>query len=93
VPVEAMAAGAPIIAYGRGGVLDTVIDGITGILFHEQTVDALVASVQRIESGECSFDPEVLRAHALQFDKVIFKEKMLEAIQLGLADRAIEKRP
>jgi glycosyltransferase involved in cell wall biosynthesis len=81
VPVEAMAAGAPIIAYGRGGVLDTVIDGKTGILFQEQRADALAAAVQRIESGECTFDPKVLRAHALKFDKTIFKEKILQAIQ------------
>ena len=81
VPVEAMAAGAPIIAYGRGGVLDTVIDGKTGILFQEQSVDALAAAVLRIESGECGFDPEVLRAHALKFDRTIFKENMMQAIE------------
>ncbi len=81
VPVEAMAAGAPVVAYGRGGALDTVIDGVTGILFQEQTVDALVAAIERIESGECAFNPEVLRSHALKFDKSIFKDKIFEAIE------------
>ena len=47
-----MAAGAPVIAYARGGALETVIDGLTGILFHEQSPAALVAAVRKIESGE-----------------------------------------
>src|SRR5207342_1828247 len=51
VPVEAMAAGAPVIAFGRGGALETVIDGVTGCLFNKQTVEALKAAVMRIESG------------------------------------------
>lgn len=80
VPVEAMAAGAPVIAYGRGGALDTVVDGKTGIIFYEQTVESLVNAVQRLESGELVFDTETLRAHALKFDKSIFKKRMLQLI-------------
>ena len=81
VPVEALAAGAPVVAFGKGGALDTVMDEVTGILFREQTVEALVAAVKRIESGECVFDSNVLRSHALKFDKVVFKDKMLQAIE------------
>ncbi|RJG02036.1 glycosyltransferase [Noviherbaspirillum sedimenti] len=84
VPVEAMAAGAPVIAYGRGGVLDTVIDGKTGILFHEQTLDALIEAVQKVESGNVQFDPSKLRAHSLRFDKIVFKQNMRDLINSQL---------
>ncbi|MET3438010.1 glycosyltransferase [Sphingomonas sp. 1185] len=72
VPVEAMAAGAPVIAYGRGGILDTVIDGETGILFQEQSAVALAHSVRQLESGEFSFDPAMLHQHADQFNRAKF---------------------
>ena len=49
VPVEAMASGRPVIAYGRGGVLDTVVDGVTGVLFTEPSVDALAGAVRRYQ--------------------------------------------
>lgn len=81
VPVEAMAAGAPVIAYGRGGVLDTVVDGVTGVFFHEQSVGALMEAVQRVEEGTIQFAVERLREHAIAFDKKIFREKMLEHIK------------
>lgn len=81
VPVEAMASGAPVIAYGRGGALDTVIDGKTGVLFKEQTVGALVAAVQSIESGTYTFDIDDLRSHALKFDKSIFLKKIEQVIE------------
>jgi glycosyltransferase involved in cell wall biosynthesis len=81
VPVEAMASGAPVIAYGRGGALDTVVDGQTGILFHEQTVDALADAVRKVESGAVRFAPEVLRRHALGFDKEIFKQRIRALVE------------
>lgn len=83
VPVEAMAAGAPVIAYGRGGVLDTVIHDKTGILFNEQSVDALVEAVLRIERGDIRFDEETLRSHAATFDRQRFKDEIAEAIRLA----------
>ncbi|MEL6416747.1 MAG: glycosyltransferase, partial [Pseudomonadota bacterium] len=52
IPVEVMAAGRPVIAYGKGGALDTVVDGKTGILFGEQTVDSLIDAVSRFEAVE-----------------------------------------
>ncbi|MEN0104806.1 MAG: glycosyltransferase [Pseudomonas sp.] len=76
VPVEAMAAGAPVIAYGKGGALETVIHGKTGILFPEQTVASLIQAVQQVESGAVSFDPAALHAHAATFDKSIFKQRI-----------------
>lgn len=74
VPVEAMAAGRPVIAYGRGGILETVVDGKTGLFFHEQSVGALVAAVKKAEGTK--FDPMVCRAQAEKFDESIFKQKM-----------------
>ncbi|WP_216825853.1 glycosyltransferase [Sulfitobacter sp. SK012] len=54
VPVEVMASGRPVIAYGRGGILDTVVDGETGLFFREQSVEALVDAVERFEGSELS---------------------------------------
>ncbi|HEX5285591.1 MAG TPA: glycosyltransferase [Polaromonas sp.] len=85
VPVEAMAAGAPVIAYGKGGALETVIHGLTGILFHEQTVDALMQAVQQLESGVFTFAPSILHEHAATFDKGIFKQRIKAFIDKTLA--------
>ncbi len=76
VPVEAMAAGAPVIAYGKGGALETVVDGKTGILFPEQTVESLIEAIQKVENGTVTFDPATLHAHAATFDKSIFKQRI-----------------
>lgn len=84
VPVEAMAAGAPVLAYARGGALETVIDGKTGILFHEQTTAALIAAVQKIENKELVFNPSVLQADAAHFDKAVFKQQMQRFINQHL---------
>jgi glycosyltransferase involved in cell wall biosynthesis len=76
VPVEAMAAGAPVIAYARGGARETVRDGVTGLWFHEQSVAALKAAVARIESGELRFDAARLHQHARAFDRERFEHEM-----------------
>lgn len=76
VPVEAMAAGAPVIAYGKGGALETVIHGKTGILFGEQSVEALMQAVQQLENGEYKFAPVLLHEHAATFDKSVFKQRI-----------------
>jgi glycosyltransferase involved in cell wall biosynthesis len=73
-PVQAQAAGRPVIAFKGGGALDTVIDGVTGILFEEQTVESLMEAIQRFDPA--AFDPAVLRAHAQQFDVQVFKSRL-----------------
>lgn len=73
-PLEAQASGRPVIAYGRGGALETVVDGKTGLFFNEQTPEALIDAMQRFE--EMSFDPQVIRRHAEEFDESVFKEKL-----------------
>lgn len=72
VPVEAMASGRPVIAYRRGGVLETVKEEKTGIFFDEQTPESLSAAIARFESQFQKFRPEMIRAHAKLFDEQVF---------------------
>jgi len=81
VPVEAMACGKPVIAYKAGGALETVVDGVTGLFFDQQTSDSLIEAVQRFEASESSFDTLRIAEHARTFDKEIFKKKMSDFIQ------------
>lgn len=70
-PLEANASGRPVIAFGAGGALETVRDGVTGVLFPEQTPSALAAAVRRAES--IPWDATALRAHADQFSVTRFE--------------------
>jgi len=79
-PVEAQAAGAPVIAYGKGGVVETVLPGRTGILFHEQTVPALKQAVKDFEAQKDRFSIEALRENALRFSKPRFQREVQELI-------------
>jgi glycosyltransferase involved in cell wall biosynthesis len=78
VPLEAMACGKPVIAYGKGGILETVQDGISGVFFPEQSVEALEEALTR--AGSTHFDPQKIRERALQFSRVIYKDKMRKLI-------------
>jgi glycosyltransferase involved in cell wall biosynthesis len=82
VPVEAMASGRPVIAYGRGGALDTVIDGETGLLFPRQDVESLIDAVERFEAaGPDAFDGAALVRHAAGFAESVFREAVLKALE------------
>lgn len=70
VPVEAQACGRPVVALGRGGALDTVIDGDTGVLVPETTVDALADGLRR--AAATPWDPARIRRHAEQFSHARF---------------------
>jgi glycosyltransferase involved in cell wall biosynthesis len=76
VPVEALASGCPVIAFGEGGVKDTLTDGETGVLFYEQTEKALESAIERFET--LNFDPLVLRKRAEKFskDRFMFKAQV-----------------
>lgn len=74
VSVEALAAGAPVIAFAKGGALDIVQDGESGVLFNEQTVDSVVAALQKAETID--FKPGMLRRKARRFDKGLFITKI-----------------
>jgi glycosyltransferase involved in cell wall biosynthesis len=73
-PLEAQAAGRPVIALARGGALDTVKEGETGLFFREQSVEALVAAVEQFE--KCSFDPALARANAERFSIPRFRREL-----------------
>jgi glycosyltransferase involved in cell wall biosynthesis len=74
VPVEVQAAGVPVIAYGRGGARDSVIDGRTGVLYDQPSAEGLVGGIERFEG--LSFDEGALREHALGFAPERFRERM-----------------
>ncbi len=78
VQVEALAAGAPVIAYGKGGTLDIVQDGESGVLFHKQTVDAVADAINKAE--KITFLPGTLRRKAKRFDKGLFLTKIRKVV-------------
>jgi glycosyltransferase involved in cell wall biosynthesis len=84
VPLEAMACGRPVIAYGEGGALDTVLDGETGLLFRPQTAEGLAAAIRRFESRfEPTADPARIAAHARRFSPSRFRREMAAAIRVA----------
>ncbi|RJS92642.1 glycosyltransferase [Salinisphaera sp. Q1T1-3] len=74
VPVEAMACGTPVIAFGKGGATESVKDGVTGLLFQSQTVDALIEACVKFDDWEKTVDRPALRARAAEFDEAVFRE-------------------
>lgn len=76
--VEALAAGAPVISFGKGGTLDIVQDGETGILFQEQTVESLVNALKQAE--ETQFSPALLHQKAKRFNKSLFITKIRKIV-------------
>ena len=74
-PVEAQAAGAPVIAYAKGGQAETVVHGKTGLLFLDQTVESLIESVRQLHSSEILFDHKTLRAQAERFAVLCFQTR------------------
>lgn len=75
-PVEAQACGTPIICYGKGGAKETVIDGITGIHFNEQTIESLLDAINKFEKSYERFDPVTIRGNALKFSKARFEQEI-----------------
>jgi glycosyltransferase involved in cell wall biosynthesis len=80
-PLEAMAAGRPVIALGQGGALETVVppgggSPPTGLFFARQTADDLAEAILHFESGAVAFEPKALRRHAETFDRPLFKERV-----------------
>ena len=96
-PVEAQCLGRPVIAYGRGGALETVIgaesDGYvspqetTGVFFGEQTVGSLSEALRNFENSESSFEPSTMRANAARFSGVRFRNAMADLVRGSVADR------
>lgn len=84
-PLESMACGVPVIAYGQGGALETVVDGQTGLFFYEQTVESIIETIKRFE--QLSFSPAKVRQRALSFSK----EKFMLGIESVVA-QALSRR-
>lgn len=80
VPVEIQAAGKPVIAYGKGGCLETVIDGKTGLFFPEQTVESIKQAIQAFIGREGEFDPRVIHEHAQQFSRTRFQSEIKQLV-------------
>jgi glycosyltransferase involved in cell wall biosynthesis len=77
VPIEANAAGCPVIAYSEGGALETVKEGVTGLFFDEQTPESLIAAMERFEQNEVTFkNRELFNMHVQQFSKFAFLERI-----------------
>lgn len=81
VPVEAMASGRPVLAFGKGGVLDTVDPGITGLFFNEQSVESLVVGVNQMEQFLRYFDPSEAISHVKKFAPEVFDARMRNLIE------------
>jgi glycosyltransferase involved in cell wall biosynthesis len=79
VPLEAQASGKPVIAFGQGGALETIVEGKTGIFFHQQTAQSLLEAVQK--STLIKFNSVSIRQHSLQFSRTVFKQKIKESIE------------
>ncbi|MDQ7799450.1 MAG: glycosyltransferase [Candidatus Edwardsbacteria bacterium] len=81
VPLEAQACGRPVIAFGKGGARETVIDRRTGLFFHRQDPESLLEAVEEFEGSE--FSSAAIREHAVRFDKKIFIEKFRAIVEQG----------
>ena len=87
VPVEAMASGRPVIAYGRGGATETVLANQTGVFFEEQSVDSILDAIQRLD--EIDINPDSIRAHAESFSEEVFMANMKAFVDRCLAANAV----
>ena len=86
VPLEAMASGRPVIAYGSGGALDTVVHNQTGVFFDHQTADDLAKAITHFETIEDTFDPQALRRHARGFGRDVFRRNVKAAIDTAIKE-------
>lgn len=91
VPVEAQACGTPVIAFGRGGVTETVVPGRTGLLFPHQTVGSLVEAVREFEA-EPDWNPRAIRQHAERFSAERFRAQFESLVEREWADFKSRRR-
>jgi glycosyltransferase involved in cell wall biosynthesis len=85
VPVEAQACGKPVIAWGRGGLLEIVVEGETGQFFRRPTVESLIEAVETAASRD--WDPEAIRRNALRFTTQRFLDGLDDSIQKCLRQK------
>ena len=80
IPIEANAAGCPVIAFRGGGALDTIKENVTGIFFDEQTPDSLITAMDRFEKEFIKYDRSIFNEHVKQFSKTAFIERIQRVI-------------
>lgn len=85
-PVEAMASGRPVIAYDKGGVTETVIEGKTGLFFNEPTAESLISVINKFEKNINNFKPDICRKRAEQFSEEIFINKIMDIVNKSWLD-------
>lgn len=81
VVVESMACGTPVIAYGKGGASETVVDGVTGVLFEEQTIDSIINAVNKFENLNGSFNFSEISKHAEKFSRANFENNFSKYVE------------
>ena len=81
VPVEAQACGTPVIAYGKGGALETITENVSGLFFHEQTTESLIDAVKRFEKNNYNFDPLLIRKNSERFSIKRFKKEFKDFVE------------
>ena len=84
VPVEAQACGTPVLAYGKGGALETVSDGVSGCFFYEQSIEAIIQGVEKMDTID--FNPEKVRENAEKFSKERFEVEFKETVERLYSD-------
>jgi glycosyltransferase involved in cell wall biosynthesis len=87
--VEAQSCGTPIIAYKKGGYLETVMDGETGVFFAEQTPQSIMAAVTFFENNQHQFIPETIRENALRFSEKTFNQKFVAQVKTVLYENKL----
>lgn len=88
-PVEAQACGKPVIAFARGGALETVVDGITGVFFNEPEPSAICAAIRHLE--RMTWSPDEIRQHVEKFSTRRFLREMTQFMEERIA--AVASRP
>lgn len=90
VSVEAQAAGKPVVAYGRGGSLESVEEGVTGVFFHERTEESVIAAIAAADALDTS--PEAIAEHARRFSPAAFRTRLTQVVAKALEDRGSSSR-
>ena len=81
VPLEAQACGTPVIAYARGGVTESIVDGRTGVFFQKQTVASLVAAIREFEANDVGWNSPTIRANAERFSNARFRQRFEKIVE------------
>lgn len=93
IPVEVMASGRPVLAYGRGGALESVVDGQTGLFYRDSSPQGLLTALDRFEHWLPGFDPQDALTRAANFSPARFRAAMAGHIAAALSSHAAQPAP